>query len=277
MQHIAVLLTVHNRKKKTLLCLDALFQCTLPDGYKLNAFLVDDNSTDGTSEAIKEKFPQVNIIQGTGNLFWNRGMYLAWEMASKAYDYDYYLWLNDDTYLYQKAITELIACSESENNQSIICGTTCSGNNKQKITYGGWNVKGMIIPNGEKQICDNFNGNIVLIPQYVYKKNSMNDPVFHHSWGDYDYGRRAGKKGIHSFISPSIIGECNEHEQMSLWRNPKTPMIKRFKLLYSPLGNNPIETFIFIYRHHGLSRACFRFFINHLRAIIPVLWKNRNA
>jgi GT2 family glycosyltransferase len=72
---IAVLLTCHNRKEKTLSCLTALFNCIVPDGYGFNVFLVDDACTDGTAEAIKEKFPQVNIIQETGNLCWNREMH----------------------------------------------------------------------------------------------------------------------------------------------------------------------------------------------------------
>jgi GT2 family glycosyltransferase len=277
MQYIAILLTCHNRKTKTLSCLAALFDCVLLDGYKLDVFLVDDGSTDGTSEAIKERFPQVNIIQGNGNLFWNRGMYLAWETASKAYDYDYYLWLNDDTYLYQNAITELIACSESENDQNIICGSTCSVHDKNKITYGGMDAEGNLMkPNGKKQYCHHFNGNIVLIPKYVFSIAGTNDPTFHHSLGDFDYGLRTGKLNIASIVSPTVMGECDEHEQLSAWCNPETPIIKRLKLLYTPLGNHPVEFFRYEDRHNGLFKACFHFFTNHLRAICPALWTNRN-
>jgi GT2 family glycosyltransferase len=75
MQYIAILITCYNRKEKTLSCLAALFNCIVPDGYGFDVFLVDDGSTDGTSDAIKEGFTQVNIIQGNGNLFWNRGMH----------------------------------------------------------------------------------------------------------------------------------------------------------------------------------------------------------
>ncbi|GHV47989.1 acetylglucosaminyltransferase [Bacteroidia bacterium] len=277
MKHIVALLTVHNRKEKTIACLAALFHCFLPEKYKIDVFLVDDGCPDGSSDAIRIQFSQVNIIQGSGNLFWNRGMYLAWATASAQYEYDYYLWLNDDTILYPNAIQELITCSESENEQKIICGSTCATIDTNKITYGGRILKsGLIKPNGKKQDCDYFNGNIVLIPAHVYSVLGTNDSIFHHALGDFDYGLRAKKLGIKSVVSPSVLGECDEHEELAAWCNPQTPILKRLKLLYSPLGNHPVEFFKYKKRHFGLYKACFYFFMNHLRVIIPVLWKKKN-
>lgn len=79
---VAVLLTCHNRKEKTLRCLKHLFaQESNAKKYFIEVFLVDDSSTDGTSEGVKDLFPNVNIIKGDGNLFWSRGMQLAWKIA----------------------------------------------------------------------------------------------------------------------------------------------------------------------------------------------------
>ena len=64
---IAALLTCFNRKDKTITCLNSVLNI-IPTCH---VYLVDDASTDGTSEAIKQNFPQVNIIQGNGNLFWS--------------------------------------------------------------------------------------------------------------------------------------------------------------------------------------------------------------
>lgn len=84
MKSIAVLLTVHNRKEKTLRCLQNLFKQEIPADYLIDVYLTDDGCTDGTPEAIRAQYPQVHIIKGNGNLFWNRGMYTAWEAATKA-------------------------------------------------------------------------------------------------------------------------------------------------------------------------------------------------
>lgn len=69
MQTIAVLLTVFNRKDKTLKCLQHLFNQLPIEGYSIDVYLTDDGCTDGTPEAVKEQYPQVNIIHGDGNLF----------------------------------------------------------------------------------------------------------------------------------------------------------------------------------------------------------------
>ena len=40
--HVAVLLTVYNRKKQTLRCLSDLYKQTLPDNTNFEVFLTDD-------------------------------------------------------------------------------------------------------------------------------------------------------------------------------------------------------------------------------------------
>jgi len=274
MNKIATLLTCHNRKEKTLLCLKNLFDCYLPEGCLLDVFLVDDGSMDGTSEAVRTQFPSVNIIQGTGNLFWNRGMHLAWTEAAKN-DYDYYLWINDDTFVYSNAVSELIECSNRENEQKIICGSICSVTNKDKIIYGGRISKKnkMVKPNGQRQSCDFFNGNIVLIPKFVYTLLGPNDPHYCHAVGDYEYGLRAARAGIGSVVAPHVLGECYEHVVFPGWCNPHVPILKRLKLLYSPLGNHPVEFFRYEKKYFGIMRACFHYFTIHLRAVVPGLWK----
>ena len=64
---IAVLITCHNRREKTIACLQFLYNCDLPENHELEVFLVDDGSIDGTGEAVKNNFQQVNVIEGNGN------------------------------------------------------------------------------------------------------------------------------------------------------------------------------------------------------------------
>ncbi|PHK28356.1 hypothetical protein VF13_40810, partial [Nostoc linckia z16] len=122
MKKIAVLITSHNRKEKTVACLHALFNCSIPTGYQINIFLVDDGSTDGTAEKVMFTFPAVRIINGNGDLYWNRGMHLAWRTALKSDTYDYFLWLNDDVTLFKTALEQLIVTSTILPD-SIICGS----------------------------------------------------------------------------------------------------------------------------------------------------------
>lgn len=273
MKTIAALLTVHNRKEKTLSCLHKLFDQNSIDEYQLEVYLTDDGCTDGTIEAVSKQFPSIKVIHGTGNLFWNRGMHLAWKTASETKDYDFYLWLNDDTIMEQNALSTLLKTSAKFNNEAIIVGTTTALNNQQEITYGGRNRKGNLLKPSEEPIpCDYFNGNIVLFPRYVYQEVGLNDPSFHHALGDFDYGLRATKAEIKSIVTPGILGQCDEHNELPTWCNPQKTFKKRWQTFRSPLGQNPEEFFIFELRHNGLLKACFHYLTNHLRVLYPSLW-----
>jgi len=275
---IAVLLTCHNRKDKTLQCLAALYnQQGLELEYAIEVFLVDDASTDGTAVAIASQFPKVNIIAGNGNLFWNRGMHKAWETASKTKDFDYYLWLNDDTYLFLDAITTLLKDVHFSNDKSVICGSTISLETNT-ISYGGFSKDGkMLIPNGQLQESYAINGNCVLVPKYVYKTIGILDKRFIHAIGDIEYGLRVRKYHLKSYIALDFIGTCDGNEKLPLWCSPKASLRNRIKSLYSPLGNShPYYYFIFEYEYYGIFRAIKHLLTIHLRLVFPILWINRN-
>lgn len=273
MKHIAVLLTVFNRKKQTISCLENLFSQKISESYSISVYLTDDGCTDGTAQAVLEKFPRkVNIIQGDGTLFWNRGMYKAWNVAAKERVFDFYLWLNDDTFIYDGCITRLLSESERYEDKSIVVGSTCAVGNPSKITYGGWQNGKKITDVENRQWCDEINGNIVLIPKYVYDILGTNDPYFRHAAGDTDYGLRAKEAGVGCFIGKGIFGECDLHERPTVWMDPSQPFKKRWKNFFSPLGNNPFEFFYFKKKHKGLVAACITFCSMWTHFCLPWFW-----
>ncbi len=271
---IALLITCHNRKQKTLRCLKTLFdQNGLNKQFTIEIFLVDDACIDGTSNRIRSLYPEVNILQGDGNLFWNRGMHLAWETAALAKNYDYYLWLNDDTFLFNNAFEILFSEVFSK---SIVCGVTRASMN-ENATYGGYlfNQNKVMHPNGSYQDADYCNGNCVLIPKYVFNNLGNLDPVFHHALGDFDYSLRAKKNGIEIKLTPEFVGICDRHENVPEWQSTSISITKRLKYLYSPQsGCSPLEFFVFDIRHFGLFNAFLHFFSIHIRLIFPNLWRD---
>lgn len=270
---VAVLITCFNRKEKTLACLESLYKCILTTGCSFEVFLVDDGSTDGTSEAVLTRYTNINLIKGDGNLFWNNGMRLAWETANKGNEFDFYLWLNDDTILFDFSIEILLEKAILTNREHILVGSTLS-RNLEHTTYSGFQYYDKkLIPNGNWQNCDYFNGNIVLIPNFVFKKNGYLDKRFRHALGDFDYGMRAGKLGLIHLLSPVPLGICDEHLNDPIWRNLDYSLFQRLRHLYSPLGNNPNEFFIIDNRQYGFMKAIIHYFTIHLRTLFPNLWK----
>jgi len=276
MKFVAVLLTVHDRKEKTLECLKQVCVQQLPDGYAVDIFLTDDGCTDGTSEAVAREYPQVNIIHGDGTLFWNRGMAKAWTAAVSRKDYDFYLWLNDDTRIYSDAFANLITTSSLYNDKNIVVGSACATDNCNGITYGGYSKNKLVVPQDKPQRCDYFNGNIVLFPKYVYDIVGMNDSSFSHALGDFDYGLRAGQLNVKSVVAPGIMGVCDRHESLPVWRDSERSVFERWKAFRTPLGQNPEEFFVFENRHHGMFSAVFHYVTNHVRVFFPWLWKNND-
>jgi GT2 family glycosyltransferase len=92
---IYIVIPVHDRRQLTRACLLALREQT-EKGFRV--VVVDDGSTDGTGEMLREDFPEVVTLRGDGGLWWtgatNRGC--AWALA-RAEAEDAVITLNDDT------------------------------------------------------------------------------------------------------------------------------------------------------------------------------------
>ena len=69
---VEIVAPVHNRRDITLQCLRSLARIN-KDGLDVHIIIVDDGSTDGTSEAIAKQFPDVEIVKGDGNLCFTEG------------------------------------------------------------------------------------------------------------------------------------------------------------------------------------------------------------
>ena len=266
---ISVLLTVYNRKETTLECLRQ-FNKIKNEGYFFYIYLVDDGSTDGTSEAVSNKYPNVHIIKGTGNLYWCRGMVEAWKQASKS-NPDYYLWLNDDTMLFENAVQEMLSAYSKVGKQSIIAGAIVSTDGKS-VSYGGKVKEKLIAPNGKVQELEKINGNCVLVPREVYETIGMLDPVFHHAYGDWEYGIRLRKKGGKLYLTPSFVGSCDRHDKLPKCYNTGYGIIERFINLYSPIGPCPTSAFYYDVKCRSIIRALVNFSYMNVRCAFPYFW-----
>jgi GT2 family glycosyltransferase len=241
---IAVIMTCFNRVETTLCCLNNLFACERPDDIYFDVWLVDDSSPDGTGLKIKTRYPEVNVIQGTGKLYWCGGMRLAWEVALRAKDYDAFLWLNDDTNLYADALRTFVDAASEATSRSgdagIVVGATCDPLTKH-TTYG---VSGKTTrsPDGTLwPVCsETINGNAVWVTKKTWQLIGGLRGCFTHAMGDTDYGMRALKKKIPVWLTPVYIGTCRMN-QGPRWDDSRLSLYKRWNLLHSLKGCPPWE------------------------------------
>ncbi|WP_339922430.1 glycosyltransferase family 2 protein [uncultured Cyclobacterium sp.] len=274
MIRIAVLLTCYNRVQSTLKCLNQLFESELPDTFQLDVFLVDDNSPDNTGRCVKEAFPKVNVIEGSGNLFWNHGMHLAWEEAAKINDFDFYFWLNDDTFIFPNAILNIVndyySVKKEKLKETIIISTVVDPETHE-ISYGGRKNGLLLAPIGSPLECDTVNGNFVLIPKEIFHTIGNMNTAFTHGMGDIDYGLRAIEKGFLVNIASKLCGYCANNPKVP-WFSSDFTFSQRYDLLFQKTNGNIKEYLHFVRIHKGLPYMFLSFSKTVIRLFFPKLF-----
>lgn len=258
---VAALITCHNRKRQTLACIEQLRQQEVY-GSIVKIFVLDDGSTDDTGTDIRRLYPDVVVIDGNGQCYWNGGMRVVFAQAL-AKSFDLYLWLNDDTQLHSDALARLIAThrkiSADSDVKAIVVGSTADPSTGC-LSYGGWKfVAGFkrlkfqkVMPDAELTLeCDSMNGNCVLIPHAIAQSLNNLDPVFTHAMGDIDYGLRARQNGYRIFVAPGFFGRCAQNLGRGLWTDTSLSAQERWKRLLGVKGLPPKEWRVFTQRHAG--------------------------
>lgn len=253
LRRLAVLITCHNRRALTLRCLSSLFTQQGLEGVALSVFLVDDGSTDGTAAAVSTDFPVVDILFGDGNLFWNRGMHLAFARAMEG-DYDFYLWLNDDVDLLPDSLCRAVAVAEP---LSLVVGTT-QERETGKPGYGGWRMVSrinpfrleLVQPTGSVQRCDTVSGNFVLVTREAALRLGNLDPFYSHACGDTDYGLAATRSGVPILVMPGFVGFCRVNPMRDSLRDPSLPVLERWRRLTDRRALPPRD-WVYLCRKHA--------------------------
>jgi hypothetical protein len=207
-QSTYIIIPVHNRKAITLSCLERLKQQGSLDRYHI--VVVDDGSTDGTSAAIAQQYPDVNILSGDGNLWWTGAIVLGMKFAM-ARGAQYLIWLNDDTLPETGAIERLIV--SCINNPKTIASAQCYEDDTfQQGSFGGHRVNQRKLyaeckttAFGHQQVYDGLHGNLVCFSRSAVEcLGYPNQRWMPHGWADLVYTFEAKKSGF----LPTVIGDA---------------------------------------------------------------------
>jgi GT2 family glycosyltransferase len=278
MSSVAVLMTSHNRREDTLRCLRSLQQQPLFEEHHL--FLVDDGSVDGTGDAVRALLPCAQVIAGSGDLFWNGGMRLAWQTARACgRHFDFYLWLNDDVTLRPGALANLVADARSVAGAGAVIVAGCTvAPGTDVVTYGGQcRAKAsrplrlrLKRPCGVPVPVDTFSGNVVLVAAAAERALGNLSPAFKHIFGDLDYGFRARAAGIPVVLASEVAGECDGHAptgtsldaNFSRWRRLRLRLLEDQRL-------HARDWRVFARKHSGLKGFSFLYSLTpYLRLLL---------
>jgi GT2 family glycosyltransferase len=274
---VHIIIPVHNRKQITLKCLDTLKQHGDMDKYHI--VVVDDGSTDGTSQAIQSLYPEVTILQGDGNLWWTgaikQGMEYAYQQGA-----EYFIWLNDDCLATENTLSDSIEFCQ-QNPNSIVGCQGFEVNDINVLAFGGkyktW--KGYNLQNFPKNTvspCDMLSGNLVVIPRKTVDLIGFPEPnLLPHYGGDTLFLVRARKAGFNIFIDTrhflsNISGEPKLAPNRWLFKDGHPLVI--FNLLFAPQSLLHWKVWFWLAWEDYFLLGILIFIANYLRFIlIPVL------
>lgn len=256
---VTVIFTCFNRKEKSLKCIKSL-ENKNPE-IEFQFIVVDDNSTDGTREAIQGLDSNVRIIRGTGSLYWAGGMRRGIEEYLKRdFGSQYVLLVNDDVEFYDGIVSKLISKS-LKNDNSVVVGATCDEDGN--LTYGAMqlivprkrDLYRQVKPSEQDNECDTFNCNCVLISDSTIREVGNFDSVYTHSLADLDYGLKLRKMGFRILSSDEYVGICNKNSIKGTWADTSLSRRERLKKKESPKGAPCREWFHFMKKNFGFKEA----------------------
>jgi GT2 family glycosyltransferase len=211
---VAAIVLNYNGKDITLQALDSLTKMSYPD---FDIIHIDNGSTDGSSAAILEAFPEVRTVREERNIGPAGGLNLGMRTALES-DYRYLLFLNNDIEVDPKMLGELVRIAET--SEDIGCvgpkayyfwdrNRIWSAGGKLRFRESATTERGMgEIDRGQfdrEEDVDYINGCAVLIRRSALEKIGYWDPQFQLAGEDADLCMRLKLAGYRCVYNPKAV------------------------------------------------------------------------
>lgn len=206
LKNLFIVIPVHNRKHFTRQCLESLRNQTYPN---FKVIIVDDGSTDGTEEMVREEFSEVLLLKGDGNLWWTGATNMGVKYALENHA-DYIMTLNDDTIATPDFIEKMMYWAEKK--PTALLGALAIDAHTDEPVYGGeiinwkWATAKLLLnelkPEEQHGLHEvtHFPGRGLMIPVAVFNEIGLYDQKhFPHYSADYDFTHRAIRAGYKIF------------------------------------------------------------------------------
>ncbi|MDP6955706.1 MAG: glycosyltransferase family 2 protein [Planctomycetota bacterium] len=219
---LSIIIVSYNTRQITLECLASVYEQT--EGIEFEVILVDNDSADGSAEAVAQHFPQTTLFALKENLGFAAGNNFAARHATG----EYILLLNPDTVVLDSAVQNLLAFARSRPRAGIVGGRTLYGDHslnpmscwarptlwsqfciatgltrifkQNRIfdpeTYGRW-------PRDTEREVDIVTGCLFLLSRTLWDELKGFDPIFFQRGEEADMCLRARALGYRPRITPT--------------------------------------------------------------------------
>jgi GT2 family glycosyltransferase len=216
---IHILLPVHNRRDITYRFIESLKAQTRQDYHLI---LIDDGSTDGTEEMVRDHINDLTVIRGQGDWWWAGSLQQGynWLKSHEVPLTDPLLIINDDTE-FKADFLETALKILSQNTKTLLLAQCYSRENGQLIDAGvhvDWGRMSFEPAKTSDQInCFSTRGLFLRIADF-YEIGGFYPKVLSHYLSDYEFTIRAHRKGMRLRSDPSL----------KLWLDEKTTGYHQF-------------------------------------------------
>ncbi len=257
---VEIVTPVHNRREETLQCLRSISRLDT-DRLDLHVIIVDDGSTDGTSQAVSQEFPEVEIVSGDGSLWYTAGTNRGIERALR-HDPDYILAINNDSIFDEKCVRNMIACAE-KHPKSVVGALLLNWQTPHRVFqvaprwefwrggYRHWFRQTVWTIPKRPWAVDLIVGNCVLYPTAAVREAGLMDEKNLFQYGDAEYTPRMRRLGWRLLMEPRARVFCKPNDPASgfrqlpvakklseIFQNPASPYSLK-RRLFTSLGGAP--------------------------------------
>jgi GT2 family glycosyltransferase len=195
-----------NGRRQLLDCLSSLERTDYPMS-KLSVVVIDNASTDGSQEAIRQKFPRVALVENSCNLGYVEAVNSGAEIALK-HGADYLWILNNDVIVYPDTLRNLLKAAAGDPGIAVAGPVIYAYSDDQRVEHAGYKINpwigylkklryGIDIFRGDEEEADvdSILGCSNLIKADAWLKVGCFDPVYDIYFEETDFNARARRQG----------------------------------------------------------------------------------
>lgn len=235
---VVIIILNWNKRDEALQCLKNVFQL---DYHPYEVVLVDNGSTDDSTEFISKTFPQVHLVKSPHNLGVAGGRNLGLEYALKQFSSKALLFLDNDILMNKDCLSKLVKSIDSDAKAGIATPKAYRMSTPKIIASAGglginfytgtiYDIGGGEIDGGqydEPRDVPSCAGFTFLVRSGVFSRIKGFDNDFNpYGWEDVDFSIRARKAGFSILYEPKAVVY---HKGGKIERGGALPEYERYK------------------------------------------------
>lgn len=266
---VAVIVLNWNDKRNSEECLTSLQQL---DYTNIQTVIVDNASTDGSQIFLRERFPEITIVENRSNLGFSGGFNQGIETSLKD-GADYILCLNNDTVVDRQMIKELVREGEKRKDVGALCPLEYDYSHPSMIVYAGGKygfISGKNRGFGETDVgkyerieeTGMLCGAAIMLKAEAIRRVGLFDAEYFFNWEDRDMATRLIKTGYKLLFVPKAK---LWHKRMESTQGTITPLRVYFSLrngvLFARKHYGPFRsvlftpTYVLIYSMYAIAKS----------------------